>query len=200
MQQTSNSLDVVDNSLSGTTVKPKPDETKPAADASIPQGDNVNAKQEEKDFRTFAKKRIDEGKPHKIGAFEFKHVNEKRQRQLMTEFGVPDADAEMVVKSLLAVVEALRIPPDNHISINMPEQKSVELSPVFQVNVEPTPITNIMPEMKAAAAPVVNVTVEPTPVTINTPRIKSTITKVKRDGANNLEGQKTAYEYEEDDK
>ena len=133
MAQTSNSLDIADNSLSGEPVKPKATPTEPAADATMNEG---NTKQEEKDFRAFAKKRIDEGKPHKIGAFEFKYVSEKRQRQLMTEFGVPDADAEMVVKSLLAVVEALRIPPDNHISINMPEQKSAP-TPVVNVTVEP---------------------------------------------------------------
>ena len=133
MAQTSNSLDIADNSLSGEPVKPKATPTEPAADATMNEG---NTKQEEKDFRVYAKKRIDEGKPHKIGAFEFKYVSEKRQRQLMTEFGVPDADAEMVVKSLLAVVEALRIPPDNHISINMPEQKSAP-TPVVNVTVEP---------------------------------------------------------------
>ena len=133
MAQTSNSLDIADNSLSGEPVKPKATPTEPAADATMNEG---NTKQEEKDFRAFAKKRIDEGKPHKIGAFEFKYVSEKRQRQLLTEFGVPDADAELVVKSLLAVVEALRIPPDNHISINMPEQKSAP-TPVVNVTVEP---------------------------------------------------------------
>ena len=103
MAQTSNSLDIADNSLSGEPVKPKATPTEPAADATMNEG---NTKQEEKDFRVYAKKRIDEGKPHKIGAFEFKHISEKRQRQLLTEFGVPDADAEMVLKGLLAVIEA----------------------------------------------------------------------------------------------
>ena len=99
MAQTNNSLDVVDNSLTAPENKPQTETTPPVDQA-------MNAKQEEKAFRVYAKKRVEEKKLEKIGLFEFKYVSEKRQRQLLTEFGVPDADAELVLKGLLAVIEA----------------------------------------------------------------------------------------------
>jgi len=60
---------------------------------------------EEKKFRAFAKRRIKEGKAADIGEYEFTILDERRQRQLLNEFGVPDPDAEMVLKALLAAVE-----------------------------------------------------------------------------------------------
>jgi HK97 family phage portal protein len=99
MSQTSDSLDVADNSIDGTT---KPAEKQPADTA--PESDK--AKEEEKAFRIYAKKRVEEKHLHKIGLFEFKYVSEQRQRQLLSEFGVPDPDAEMVLKGLLAAIEA----------------------------------------------------------------------------------------------
>lgn len=213
MSQTSNSLDVQDNSIVGTEKAPMP------ATEDAPDVPGIEKeKEEEKAFRVFAKKRLDEGKPHKVGAFEFKYVSPMRQRQLLTEFGVPDADAELVLKALLSVVGGSRKDADEMIiNINNPQGVDIssretveavkELSkhlsnlraevkssplqpaPVVNVNVEPTPINNVIPEMKFVP-PVVNVSVD-------VPKIKSTITRVKRDGANNLDGTITAYDYEE---
>lgn len=78
--------------------------------------------EEEKDFRSFAKRRLKEGKPNDIGEFEFKYIDEKRQRQLLNEFNVPDPDAEMVLKALLKVVETITV------TINDKDAKKKRLS------------------------------------------------------------------------
>jgi hypothetical protein len=64
--------------------------------------------EEEKHFRAFAKRRLKENKSHDIGEFEFKYIDEKKQRQLLSEFGVPDPDAELVLKGLLEVVNIMK--------------------------------------------------------------------------------------------
>ena len=151
--------------------------------------------EEEKHFRAFAKRRIKENKSNDIGEFEFKYIDSKRQRQLLSEFGVPDMESEIILKALLETVKAIREnrkPQDISIMANMPapilhvempEQKTMELpTPNITINVEPTPIQNN--------------------VAVNIPKIKSSTTakKVKRDGGNNIEGtiDKTEYEYEDD--
>ena len=161
---------------------------------------------EEKAFRAFAKRRLKEEKPNDVGEFEFKHVDATRQRQLLTEFGVPDPAAEMVMKSLLAVVDELRRPQDIKVTAQMEKQDP----PIVNVEAPNVTIENRIPEQKAVKlpAPVVNVSVEPTPVNVaapiienkievETPKVKRSYQKVKRDGGNNIEGTITEYEYDE---
>lgn len=156
--------------------------------------------EEEKHFRAFAKRRLKENKASDIGEFEFKYVSSLRQRQLLSEFGVPDMESEMVLKALLETVKAIkenRKPQDISIKAVLPEL------PASIVNIE-----NVIPEQKTQEIPPANITinVEPTPVNINpkvevkTPMLKSSTTtkKVKRDNGNNIDGtiDKTQYEYE----
>lgn len=60
--------------------------------------------EEEKHFRAFAKRRIKEGKAADIPEFEFKHIPAGRQRQLLSEYGVPDPDAALVLEGLKEIV------------------------------------------------------------------------------------------------
>lgn len=168
-------------------------------------------KEEEKAFRRFAAKRIKENKPHMIGEFEFKYVSEERQRQLLSEFGVPDADA-------LAVIEAIRQeiisrkssnyspnqifinnpPTDLKLYANMPELKQPEISvtssPVY-VEVKPAD-SNPVIEVNPTFSPVIEVNPE---IEVTTPKISHTVQKVKRDENLNLDGTVTEYIYKKDE-
>jgi len=64
--------------------------------------------EEEKKFRAFAKRRLKENKSKDIPEYEFLYLSERRQRQLLSEFNVPDPDAEMVLKGLLEVVTLIK--------------------------------------------------------------------------------------------
>jgi len=159
--------------------------------------------EEEKNFRAFAKRRIKEGKPAAVPEFEFKSIDERRKRLLLSEFGVPDPDAEMVMKALLQVVEEIKRPQDIHITAQMEKQDP----PVINVEAPHVNIENKIPEQKAVK-PTVTVNVEPAPVhvappvienkiEIETPKVKRSYQKVKRDGGNNIEGTMTEYDYGE---
>lgn len=153
--------------------------------------------EEEKHFRTFAKRRLKENKANDIGEFEFKYVDIKRQRQLLSEFGVPDPDGKLLLEALLETVKAIkenRKPQDISIKAILPDM--------------PNPVVNVenkidLPEQKVFEIPTpqVTVNVEPTPININVPKLKSSKTteKVKRDSGDNIDGKvgKTEYEYEE---
>lgn len=165
--------------------------------------DQEDADEEEKHFRTFAKRRLKEGKPNDIGEFEFKYVSPARQRWLMNQFNVPDPDAKMVLDALLETIKTINKPQDISIKALLPELPA----PVVNNYVE-----NKIPEQKAIEqpAPIVNVTVEPakvnpTPIEnkieMKSPKIKKTKTasRVKRDNNFNIDGQvqETEYEYED---
>ena len=165
----------------------------------------VKAEEEEKNFRAFAKRRIKEGKQADIPEFEFKHLDADRQRQLLSEYGVPDPDAEMVLKGLMEVLAATKAnnaPPHINITANIEPGRAPD------VHITQPEITVKVPKAEKAAAPVVNVEVSPTPVTVqndvtvqpaevNIPKVKRTTQRVKRDGGNNIEGTVTEYEHEE---
>ena len=181
---------------------------KPKTDVQISGQDTMQVEkdEEEKHFRSFAKRRIKEGKVNDIGEFEFKYLTPIHQRRLLNEFGVMDGEGAMVLKALLATIEVLNKPQDISIKAILPElpvpvvnienKNDVKIPEMKQanvtVNVEPTPITN-------------NVEVNPTPiennVTVNNPKIKSSKSRdaVTRDGGNNISGKysETEYEYEE---
>jgi HK97 family phage portal protein len=161
--------------------------------------------EEEKNFRAFAKRRIKEGKQADIPEFEFKHLDADRQRQLLSEYGVPDPDAEMVLKGLMEVLAATKAnnaPPHINITANIEPGRAPD------VHITQPEITVKVPKAEKAAAPVVNVEVSPTPVTVqndvtvqpaevNIPKVKRTTQRVKRDGGNNIEGTVTEYEHED---
>jgi HK97 family phage portal protein len=152
---------------------------------------------EEKKFRTYAKRRIKEKREADIPEYEFKYLSEKRQRQLLSEFNVPDPDAAMVLSALRETVKSMQ-PKDIPQPINIYaqieagkpaevyiENKSVKQSPpVVNIEVNPTPIENIT-------------NIEVKPADVNLPKLKKSTDKVKRDGNDNIEGKITEYEYEE---
>jgi hypothetical protein len=70
--------------------------------------ENEDEKDEEKKFRAFAKRRLKENKSQDIGEYEFLHLSQNKQRKLLSEFGVPDPDAELVLKGLLEVVNLIK--------------------------------------------------------------------------------------------
>jgi HK97 family phage portal protein len=178
--------------------------------------------EEEKHFRTFAKRRMKENKPHDIGEYEFKYTDVKRQRQLLSEFGVPDPDAEMVLRGLTQLVEAMSSPKkskEEEMIININNPQNVEMTGKDAIGAINSLVENIdklgrsIKATPALPAPVVNVNVEPTPVTnkisvsptpvnnnvtVNTPKAKREYQKIKRDGGNNIEGTVTEIEYEDD--
>lgn len=93
---TTDDLDVEDGSVTAEDVTDR---------KQLPAPKKEESEEEEKHFRAFAKRRIKEGKPNDIGEFEFKYVSSQRQRQLLNEFGVPDAEGKMILEALLAVVK-----------------------------------------------------------------------------------------------
>jgi hypothetical protein len=144
---------------------------------------------EEKDFRAFAKRRIKENKHYDIGEFEFKYVDDVRQRQLLSEFGVPDPDAQLVLEGLKQVLLQMGNKSTSPSNINI------------TANIHPNESTQVEIKSVDIPAPIVNVDVNPTPIenkiTVNNPKIKRTTQKVKRDGGNNIDGTIAEYEYEE---
>ena len=140
---------------------------------------------ERKQFKSFAEKRVRQGKPDKIQAFEFRHLDYAEGEALKASYK-PDDFAPLVV-ALDAAVSALRAPdgvspvsvsvtmPEN--TINLPETKvNVEASKQEPVNVV------VQPEIMV---PDVVVNVEPAQVTVENevivPEPKPKKTKVKRD-------------------
>ena len=178
---------------------------------------------EEKKFRAFAKRRLKENKPNDIGEYEFKHLSDKRQRILKSEFGVPDPNAILVLEGLKEVIKALQPKPERSndemiININNPANVDMTSKETIKAMEQMTnKISSLGSAIKATPAPlapVVNITnkVEPTPienrievnptpienkVDVNLPRIKRERQKVKRDGGNNIEGTITEVEYED---
>lgn len=156
--------------------------------------DNKDAKEEEKAFRRFAAKRIEEKKAYMISAFEFKFVSVDRQRQLLTEFGVPDIAANEILESLKSIAN-----------------KSVQAaSPNINItaNIEPgkAPSVTVLPaELKSAdvivnvPAPAVSVNAPNVQITNELPKVEKTVQRVKRDKDGNIEGTVTQYDYEEDE-
>jgi phage portal protein BeeE len=166
--------------------------------------------EEEKAFRRYAQRRIDENKIYKIGLFEFKYISEKRQRQLLSEFGVVDPDAKAVLDGLMVLAEMIKSSrvtvtpvepykvPNINITANieqgktpeyqiiMPEQKTIEqLPPSVTVEVSPTPVH-------------IDNKIDVKPADVKIPKKKREYQKVKRDMGNNIEGTITEIEYEDD--
>lgn len=165
-------------------------------------------KEEEKAFRRFAAKRIEERKEYMIGAFEFKYIDEQRQRQLLTEFGVPDPDAELVLKALLEYVKSNTTPmpvfqqPSN---INITANIEPGKAPNYELNMPDIQIHQDGQLIKSMElpTPLVNVSVQPTPIEVENkiefdqPKIKQTIQKVKRNKDGDIDATVTKFEYEE---
>jgi len=179
--------------------------------------------EEEKKFRAFAKRRLKENKPNDIPEYEFKHISEKRQRQLLSEFNVPDPDAIAVLEGLREAIKAIQpkvernndemiININNPANVDMTSKETIEA--MKQMTNKINSIGNAIKATPAPLAPVVNITnkVEPTPienkievnptpienkVEINNPKIERVTKRVKRDGGNNIEGSIDEYEYED---
>ena len=158
---------------------------------------------EEKDFRSFAKRRLKEEKPNDLVEFEFKHVSENRRRQLLTEYGIPDPDAAMVLEGLKVILAEMKRPQDINIKAQFEKQDPPVINveaPKVSVEAPQVTIENKIPEQKAIQ-PNVTVNVEPTPIQNNiemeAPKVKRSFQKVKRDGGNNIEGTMTEYEYDD---
>lgn len=184
---------------------PEPVPGKPAAETPDDKPDRTEeAKVEEKAFRRFAHRRVMEGKTYMIGEYEFKFIAEDRQRQLLNEFGVMDAEAKAVLDALLALVdrESKSMIPQPQPNIN------VTMSPITmtaQLPEQPAPSVTFAPTIEAKAADqpaptvVINpeITVQPAPVNVSVPKISRTTQKVNRDERGELDGTVTKYEYKE---
>lgn len=150
-------------------------------------------KEEEKAFRRFAAKRIEENKSYMISSFEFKYVSAERQRQLLNEFGVGDVEAAEILNELKSISSRSMQQPSINITANIEPGKApnVTVSPELKqadivVNV-PTPAVSVN-------APNVQINNE-----IEVPQISSTVQRVKRDDNGNIEGTITKYEYKEEE-
>lgn len=191
-------LDTPNADGSSPLAKGEADTLQPESDVEVTGQQLVKVKEnedeEEKHFRSFAKRRLKENKPNDIPEFEFKYLDQNKQRKLLSEYGVPDPDAEMVLKALLVVIEQLNKPQDISVKALLPEL--------------PAPIVNIENNIENKE-PVVNVTneVKATPIEnkieVNVPRVKRTVEhqRVMRDTAYNIQGtvSENEYEYEDDE-
>lgn len=123
------------------------------------------------------------------------------------------------VSSPVTINHTVEPSPAPNVSNPVTIHQTVEAPEFPQLPEQPAPITNVSIEnkMPEQPAPVSNVTienkVEPTPVKLDietpapvvnvtnevkTPKVKRTRSKVARDAGNNIEGQDTDYEYEDD--
>lgn len=86
-----------------------PEQGGPAEDVADAGEDDEAAKRERTAFRRFAAKRVAEGKPEKIDAFAFDHLNAAEQAALKAEFVTPEPDPIRGLSERLAIViETLR--------------------------------------------------------------------------------------------
>ena len=158
----------------------------PGADL-IPKEEPIDNKAKERfQFASFAKKRVDQGKPELIDKFTFNYIDENEAAVLKAEY--KSDDFAPLVDALDAAVKALRADGEVYqpsVNITMPEQTfnipetkvSVEASKQEPVSVTVQPSEVVVPDV------VVNV--EPTPVTIENevivPEPKPKKTTVTRD-------------------
>ena len=86
---------------------------KPPAPEPNPQDqvDETSKRKERDRFRRFAGKRIGEGKPEKIAAFEFEHLDATEQETIKAEFVPQDDGYNVLVNRLGEVIDVLR---NNH--------------------------------------------------------------------------------------
>lgn len=144
-------------------------------------------KEEEKAFRRFASKRVEENKPYMISAFEFKYVSAERQRQLLNEFGVPDIAASQIMQELKAIADRMFPAPTNvNFTANFEQGQASVKSPDVIVNL-PAPNLSI-------GAPNVEVKTE-----FKMPEIEQTIQRVKRNETGFIEATVTRYEYKKEE-
>ncbi len=178
--------------------KPAPDNV-PAEETPARTED---AKNEEKAFRRFAHRRVQEGKTYMVGEYEFKFIQEDRQRQLLNEFGVMDAEAKAVLDALLAIVDqgkkSAPAPVQPNVNVSFPS-----ISLTAQMPDPGPPVINVLvPEQPAPQVTVTN-DVSPTPVTVEnevnvvTPKVTKTTQKVNRDEKGELDNTVTRYEYKD---
>lgn len=144
------------------------------------------AKEEEKQFRNYASKRIKEDKQHLISMFEFKYISEERQRQLLNEFGARDSEAEDIVDALRYAIEQSH-KGSQIINVNTSiEPSRPDIHVTAPIEMKQAPMVLDLP------APQVNIN------NTNAPKIEQTIQSVKRDKDGNIDGTVTKYEYGEE--
>jgi phage portal protein BeeE len=203
----------IQDNLDEPSVEKVDEENKIVADDNnkdIGKSESDDEKDEEKKFRAFAKRRLKEGKDKDIPEYEFLYLSQKRQRQLLSEYNVPDPDAKMVLDGLLALAEVMK---SSKSIVQTSEQRTPNINITANIEAGKTPdvkIDNIIPEQKALEVPSVTVEVSPTPVNIENkidvkpadvhiPKPKREYQKVKRDMGNNIEGTITEIVYEGDE-
>jgi HK97 family phage portal protein len=216
------SLSVEDNAdIPNDSQSPKGKET-----AITPKSKSEDEKAEEKAFRRFAAKRLSENKAYMIGEFEFKYIDEQRQRQLLNEFGVLDAEAAAILEALKGLKNDEK-ENDMKLVINQPASvqmvneevmKALQEQFVQAFMVIGNQFTKAFEaktaEIKNIPAPIVQNVINPTPIevinnvevpTVNNeinvdiPKLESSADKIKRDEQGNITGKVTSYKYEKKD-
>jgi len=84
----------------------------PAPEAESTKREREDKDREREQFRRYAQKRVDEGKPEKIVGFAFHHLDDSEQSALKAEYAQPDK-LSTLAERLTSVIDALR---SNHAS------------------------------------------------------------------------------------
>jgi HK97 family phage portal protein len=136
-----------------------PEQLKPFVDKVQTQAEQDLMKEEEKNFRAFAKRRIKEGHAFDIPEFEFKYLPEDKGIALISQYAVVDTGAEKVLEGIKSAMDALSKQPAP-VTQTAPQPINIQVHSYPQdpptvtvVNkVDPAPVTvNNMPAEKAKA-------------------------------------------------
>jgi HK97 family phage portal protein len=79
----------------------------PAPEAESTKREREDKDREREQFRRYAQKRVDEGKPEKITGFAFHHLDDGEQAALKAEYAQPD-NLSVLSERLTSVIDALR--------------------------------------------------------------------------------------------